>query len=280
MSALITTLPDAVDNDFLYKMDEFYLDYKFTEKKSVTLLVKNQSSLPAPGGLRLAGTSNFTNDNNENLGKHLDNVSGSRTVQISAGEGRLFISPQMLISSIRLSSPMRLPVEGFKNTGVADVSISNFLDHYGDKPDLSAFNSPSLKYLTTHVNGSWLSGGSINDLSNLASFVQIALLNQYCSFDLDSAPDMPDLTKAQLVRNNCSGSIAKLSASTGLTAVEFSSPAVTGVVEDLLDALYAGGRVSGSLRIANYGASYTYNGETWSGDKTFNFSSSGWSVET
>lgn len=283
MSALITTLPESVNNDFLYKIGEFYFDLDSSSKSKFTLRVSDEYAVPAPGGLRLAGTPYFTNENNQNLGKSLPNVYGARDVYVSPGKSRVFISPkERLIIFRAVDTDIILPESGFQKTGITQIHIDHLRDYNGEKPDLSIINSPSLLVIS---NGSvvtkWLKGGNINGLTNIANIQNMALLNQGCELDINAIP--ASITRARdwrLTGCSCSGNISKFANCDKLSVLEFDSPAVTGVVEDLLDGIYAAGKTTGTFRIYSNGTSVTYGGATFTGSKTFTFTDGGWSLNT
>ena len=116
------------------------------------------------------------------------------------------------------------------------------------------------------------------DLSNIQV---LKLANQEIYGDLDSdflgATSLTQLNLAnnQLLRGNVTG-LGNCIALTSLTLNTCHN--ISGTLENLLDAMVAAGRTSGTMTVALIQSAITYNGTVPSGTLTATFSGSGWSV--
>lgn len=278
MTALVTKLPESVSDDSLPKLDELRIGFKYTNRASITLNVQNEGT-PSPGGQRLSGSSYFTNLNGDNLGTQLPNTSSSHTIYVSPGEGFIFYSPKDKLTMLAMYSGGVLGPDGLKYTGVRDLTVDNLKDEYGGKADVKLLDSPELLHLRVYTTGPSYIKGSVNDLRNLKNMITLGLYNQGVNLDLSGLSGSTSILEIRGIGSNLSGSIMNLS-SAKMSVLETSSAAVTGAVEDLLDAFFANGKVSGTCRVSSYGSGITYGGSTYSGDKVFTFTNSGWSLNT
>ena len=101
-------------------------------------------------------------------------------------------------------------------------------------------------------------------------------------YNIALLPNLPLLETFQVkVGANIFGDICeKLKKSVNLTTINISQvTTITGRLEDLLDALVAGGRNSGTLSVSG-ATGITYQGSTFGFQKTFTFDSEGWHLNT
>lgn len=279
MTTLVTKLPESVFDDTLPKLDELRIGFKYANRATITLQVRDNNGVPADGGLRLSGSSYFTNSNGDNLGTELANVIGTRNIMVSPGEGFIFYSPKNRLSLLAMYSGGLLGPDGLKYSGVRDLTVDNLKDEYGDKADVKLLDSPELLHLRVYTTGPSYIKGSVNDLRNLKNMITLGLYNQGVDLDLSGLSGSTSILEIRGIGSKLSGSIMNLS-SAKMSVLESSSATVTGAAEDLLDAFFANGKTSGTCRISSYGSGITYGGSTYSGDKVFTFTASGWTLNT
>ena len=271
METLITKLPGASSDETLFKIDEavfsFNLDSSVTAvERAITIVLSN--SAPKLPKLRIVGTSVFTDSTfAQNYGKEITLAKGSNSVYVGNGAGLLYIG-------------------GFGDSGIFDrIVIGN-----GTKR-LYAYEKG---FFGNYIGGVLQTARvdftkfNISEIFPKYSIGLTTLVMSRCGVngDISSLPQMESLTNLQINANALYGDVVNFAKFNNLTELyvnnnlddDRSKMNLSGSLESLLDAMFAAGRVSGTLLCAAANSGVTYQGVPLVSAKTATFTSEGWSV--
>lgn len=276
MNALITKLPDSVTDGNLLKLGDFVFHIKNAATATLRYLQTNLTNF------KIVGEGHFTNSaGTEDLGKDYTLPSGQQYVYLSAGEYEVVINPKYSLNGIYFADSTEADIgEGFPDyDGFEGATFKSAKITQGG----NALDICKLMFFTNiDVTGPNTSKKVVGDATKavLEGRVRsIVSARQSFSLDLDQLSNTA-LTNL-LVGGNTKvvGDIVNLAKSTGIGNISiFENTNVHGVLEDLLDGMYANGKVSGSIAINLVGTSVTYNGSAIAATKAASFTSSGWTV--
>lgn len=260
MSMLETKLPGQVSDNRLFKLTEAAFSVAFDNSVSNRLIkVVSFPNAASKTKLRLVGDVHFTDSTlSENYGQEITTEGGYNTtnVYVSNGTGILFIGGCTAdgLLSVEFSSGSKVGyLGGFLNDfdgGVLRLPAVNLSGYTVE----DVFPKNPYRLTTFEAPGSKLSG-SFENVEGSDTLSGLAVYN-----------------------TSVSGNVTQFAKFKALDSLHFANcVGIFGTLESLLDAMFAAGRVSGSLSINASGTKVTYNGSLFA-TKTATFTSSGWTV--
>lgn len=255
MDCLITQLPGEVTDDTLSKYNEvsFEVSLKNTDSTNDRKFVaKSSASVTA----RIVGNGHFTDStNSQDLGKTATIGVINTTLYLSDGDYILYI-PKYGIDVLQFSASKKgiykMRGESFKYSPIAYSNFNYF--QFPEGYSIDDFKKTSLIILN-------VANSNLNirteQLTGLASTTTINIASNINVRGLISALGGTNKAMTTLYVNGCQN--------------------VTGDIEDLMDALYSNGKVSGSISVNGSSSGVKYNGASFA-LKTFTFGAGGWSA--
>lgn len=292
--SLITKLETSIEDSTLLKLGEMKLHVRvpsgLTELQR-TIKVRNNSdlySLYTIGG-RFADGSNRIPYNT--------NIGGATTFVLGEGEYDVVVENKYgLIDSVDgfafdtalCSSLMDVSVVGgdIRYNAATRLRLTNLLSEDGEKLNVAAF-ADMAKLKELQIVGSESEKMKANtanlDVSAFNSDVEVIKLHNQSGVigSLSALTSTEKLRVFELYNTAVEGEIKNLSKNVTLTNLNLAKTrGLTGSLNDLLDALYDGGKTTGTIVIYYGGNDVTFNGVTSALDVkiTANFTSSGWTV--
>lgn len=276
MNALITKLPSSVDDITLGGINE--IGFKIETESVYRVTVRNKNN-PKMYKYRLTGDGHFTNQaGTANYGQVYENPTyDGLNIFISAGTSYLFINKWDLVYLSTIEDKMSLSYSSFKNSSLQSIVISNIFGKDGNPWNVEELASPDLKTIIALSDNKV--AGDIHNLLNFSTAVEINTTGQtQLVGELKAADKMPSISTFIINRSGITGTIMCLTDSTSALKVECAGTAVSGNLEDLLDAMHSAGRVSGTCRFNVINSGVKYRGSEISAVKLATFDANGWTL--
>lgn len=287
MDMLQIKLPDSVSDESMTRIGE--LKVKFTPGAEVCRVVISKTASNVAGSARIVGNAVFTSsDGTANLGTSVDYPTD--TIEFSLyikGTGDFFVffgeKYKMVAFTISADTPNDW-IPSFEDCDFYACDNMKVLRLYRGRQQTLNLESLKTLPLETLLGSTASPGPFYGDVSMIASeaikTLELVSGNELkVTGNIESFKDSDLLTSFVLLDTNCHGDISTLGKLTSATRILFTNaPNIEGEVTDLLDNLFANGKVSGTVTIRIAGTFATYNGQSRLTDISATFTSSGWSV--